>query len=62
MDRKHVQYAGGLEENQAAAIVRGAVGQSGRNEDYVLNTVRHLDGLGIRDRWMERVAQMLGEG
>lgn len=59
VDRTHVQYAGGLDEAEAAAIVRGAVGQSGRNEDYVMSTVEHLAALGIRDHWMEGVARRL---
>ena len=42
VDRKHRQYAGALDEVEAAAIVTGAVGQSGANEEYVLNTVEHL--------------------
>ena len=41
----------------AAAVVRGAVGQSGNNEDYVLSTLEHLEALGIRDHWLEDVAQ-----
>jgi cation transport protein ChaC len=59
VDRTHAQYAGSLEEAEAAAIVRGAVGQSGRNEDYVLSTVEHLAALGIRDHWMEGVARRI---
>jgi len=58
-DRSHEQYAGALDEEQAAAVVRGAVGQSGVNEDYVFNTVRHLQALGIRDRWLEGVAHRI---
>lgn len=61
VDRMHPQYAGPLGEVEAAAIVRGAAGQSGRNEDYVLSTVEHLGALGIRDPWMEAVAQGLGQ-
>lgn len=56
VDRLHEQYAGALEEDEAAAIVTGSVGQSGANEEYVLNTVAHLEALGIRDRWLEGVA------
>jgi cation transport protein ChaC len=59
VDRTHPQYAGALDEVEAAAIVIGAVGQSGRNEDYVLAAVRHFEALGIRDRWMEGVAARL---
>ncbi len=56
-DRRHRQYAGALDEADAAAVVAGAAGQSGRNEDYVLSTVAHLEALGIRDRWLEGVAR-----
>jgi len=57
VDRKHEQYAGALDAAHAAAVVRGAVGQSGNNEDYVLSTLKHLEALGIRDRWLEDVAR-----
>lgn len=53
VDRKHVQYAGALTVEQAAATVRGSVGQSGRNEDYVHNTLEHMRKMNIRDHWFE---------
>jgi len=56
VDRSHSQYAGRLEPEQAAQRISGAVGQSGRNEEYVINTVEHLKALGIRDHWLEAVA------
>jgi cation transport protein ChaC len=56
VDRDHGQYAGALDAAHAASIVRGAVGQSGNNEDYVLSTLKHLEALGIRDHWLEDVA------
>ena len=56
VDRDHEQYAGGLDAAHAASVVRGAVGQSGNNEDYVLSTLKHLEALGIRDHWLEEVA------
>lgn len=56
VDRHHAQYAGALDAAEAAARVAGAVGQSGANEDYVLNTLEHLKGLRIRDHWLEDVA------
>jgi glutathione-specific gamma-glutamylcyclotransferase len=56
VDRTHQQYAGRLDAEHAAERVSGAVGQSGRNEEYVLNTVAHLKALGIRDHWLEAVA------
>ncbi|MER9297998.1 gamma-glutamylcyclotransferase [Mesorhizobium sp. M0621] len=57
VDRQHEQYAGALDAAEAAAVVRGAVGQSGINEDYVLSTLEHLEALGIRDHWLEDVAR-----
>ena len=56
VDRAHVQYAGPLDVDHAVARVTGAVGQSGPNEEYVLNTVEHLKALSIRDHWLEAVA------
>ena len=46
-----------LAVDEAAGIVTGGVGQSGRNEDYLFNTVEHLQALGIRDHWLESVAE-----
>lgn len=56
VDRAHDQYAGALSPDEAAAQVRGAVGLSGPNEDYVINTVNHLRQMKIRDHWLEQVA------
>ena len=60
VERDHPQYAGGLATAEAVAIVLGATGRSGRNEDYVFNTVAHLKALGIRDLWLEEVAAQVG--
>ncbi|MBZ9964113.1 gamma-glutamylcyclotransferase [Mesorhizobium sp. BR1-1-2] len=59
VDRDHEQYAGALDAAHAAAVVRGAVGQSGNNEDYVSSTLDHLRALGIRDHWLEDVARRI---
>jgi cation transport protein ChaC len=59
VDRMHPQYAPDLTTDDAARIVAHAVGKSGKNADYVLNTVAHLRVLGIRDHWMEEVAQKI---
>lgn len=58
-DRTHAQYAGALDEEHAAGVVRGAAGKSGENTGYVRSTVEHLQTLGIRDRWLEGVARRL---
>ncbi|MGK6313189.1 gamma-glutamylcyclotransferase [Neorhizobium sp. DT-125] len=55
VDRQHVQYAGALDVEEAARIVRASVGQSGPNDAYVFNTLSHLKEMGIRDHWLEGV-------
>lgn len=60
VDREHEQYAGSLTTTDAVAVVKGAAGQSGINEDYVLSTLTHLEALGIRDHWLEEVGGMIG--
>ncbi len=59
VDRSHVQYAGAMSAEDAAARVVGAVGRSGPNEEYVINTVDHMRALGIRDHWLEAVAALI---
>jgi cation transport protein ChaC len=60
VDRKHPQYASGMSADDAARIVAHAVGHSGNNADYVINTVAHLKTLGIRDLCMQEVADKIG--
>ena len=62
VDRRHEQYAGSLDAAEAAEAVIGASGVSGANTDYVLNTLQHLEALGIRDHWMEDVAARIRHG
>ncbi|MGE0502443.1 MAG: gamma-glutamylcyclotransferase [Rhizobiaceae bacterium] len=59
VDRGHHQYAGAQTPTAAAALVVGAVGQSGRNEEYLANTLTHLSALHIRDRWLEEVGGLV---
>lgn len=59
VDRSHLQYASHMDAEEAASTVSGAIGQSGPNEEYVLNTLGHLHALGIRDRWLEGVAERI---
>ncbi len=59
VDRSHRQYAGLLSPEAILAHVRGGHGRSGANADYVINTVRHLEGLGFRDIVLEKVAAAL---
>ena len=58
-DRGHPQYAGRLSLARQAALVRAAVGLAGGNVDYVLNTVRHLEEVGIHDAELAALAKRL---
>ena len=60
-DPGHVQYAGRLSLEEQLALVRGARGESGPNEDYVINTAEHLAALGIIDRPVLALSAMLRE-
>ena len=59
VDRAHEQYAGQLSLETQLELVRGGVGQSGKNPEYVLNTVDHMRGAGIRDKRLEQLADLL---
>jgi glutathione-specific gamma-glutamylcyclotransferase len=61
VDRAHPQYAGRLSIETQARLVRSAVGQSGANIDYVLNTVRHLEEAGIHDVELMALAKRLSD-
>lgn len=61
-DPLHEQYAGRLSLEQQLAYVRGARGASGPNEDYVINTADHLAALGITDKPVSMLAEMLKSG
>lgn len=59
VDERHEQFAGHLDLDRQLAMVRAGIGLSGRNVDYVLNTARHLADLGIRDRQLMALADLL---
>jgi glutathione-specific gamma-glutamylcyclotransferase len=56
-DRAHRQFAGKLPMAKASRLVRQGHGATGSNLDYVLNTVAHLDELGLRDRALKELAR-----
>jgi len=58
-DRLHRQYAGRLGREAMLAIIRAGKGQSGANEDYILQTHDHLRAIGIRDRDLEWLSARL---
>ncbi|MBX3665799.1 MAG: gamma-glutamylcyclotransferase [Burkholderiales bacterium] len=49
-NRRHDGYAGRLGLEAAAAIIAARRGERGPNVDYLVNTLRHLDALGVHDR------------
>ena len=59
VDRRHPQYAGALVPSVAASTIREARGRSGPNIDYFVNTMAHLDELGIRCPRLEKIEQIL---
>src|SRR5689334_9246402 len=48
-------YAGRLSLDEAARIIAGAAGGRGTGRDYLANTVRHLEELGIADGPLHRL-------
>ena len=60
VDRDHHQYAGSLAPERQAELVRSAHGVSGRNIEYLENTLRRLKELGVRDGRLQAVARSLG--
>lgn len=62
VNERHEQFAGHLDLDQQLAMVQAGIGLSGRNVDYVLNTARHLSELGIRDRQLMALADLLARG
>ena len=54
-DRAHRQYAGKLPVAEVVAVIRQGVGTAGSNIDYLVNTVCHLDELGIADGPLHRL-------
>lgn len=60
VNRHHDAYAGKLAPERAADIVRTAVGNRGTNREYLENTVRHLESLGIAEGPLHRLLDLVG--
>jgi cation transport protein ChaC len=61
-DRKHPQYAGKLAVAEVARRIRSASGRSGSNIDYLKNTVRHLEDMGIHEGNLHQVLRQVEQG
>ena len=59
VDRSHPQYAGRLTLDRQLHIVRQGHGRSGNNRDYVIETVKALEALGIVDHDLHLLAERL---
>ncbi|WP_040577915.1 gamma-glutamylcyclotransferase [Methylopila sp. M107] len=59
VDREHAQYVGLLSHDETLRRVSGSVGLAGPNVDYVLNTARELDRLGVPDTALSSLASAL---
>lgn len=56
-DRRHESYAGLLEPERVAQTIASCCGARGPNIDYLVNTLKHLEDLGIRERRLHRLLQ-----
>lgn len=57
-DRDHHQYAGRLKLDEQVRLVRQGIGVSGKNPEYLDNTIEQLVKMGVRDRFLEKVNHM----
>jgi cation transport protein ChaC len=60
VERAHRSYAGDLPLAEQAHLIRGGLGRSGNNIDYLASTLAHLAALGIRERPLERLQAIVG--
>ena len=55
--RAHPDYAGRLSPEETARIIARAVGRRGSCRDYLADTERHLQALGIADASLHRLGE-----
>ena len=61
MDRQSDAYVGGLSAEEIADVLAVAVGHWGSMAEYLHNTVKHLAELGINDRFLWRMQELVAE-
>ena len=59
IDRKSGRYVNGLTEEQLATVLARAVGARGSMAEYLLNTITHLEQLGIHDPHLWRLQEIV---
>jgi cation transport protein ChaC len=57
--RDHRQYAGMLSPDQASRLIRQGIGSRGTSRDYLASTVARLDALGLADRTLRRLLDLV---
>ena len=61
MNRAAPTYVAGLSIEDTAAALAKACGHWGTGAEYLLNTVQHLEALGIHDRFLWQLQQRVAE-
>ena len=61
IDRKSAAYVSRLSTEEIADVLASAVGHWGSMAEYLHNTVRHLEALGIDDRLLWRLQELVAE-
>ena len=59
VNRTHPNYSGRLSVARTAAVIAEAKGERGASLDYLVNTVRHLDEIGISDGPMHELLALV---
>lgn len=59
VDRAHVQYTGKMTPETTAGLILQGHGRRGACHDYLRNTVRHLEQLGIHDRALSHLLDIV---
>lgn len=54
-DPGHASYAGRLPVEEVAVLIERSIGARGANVEYLVNTLRHLEALGVRDPGLRRI-------
>jgi glutathione-specific gamma-glutamylcyclotransferase len=59
VDQQHRQYAGRLSREEQLRMVEHSSGSTGPNRDYICNTAKSLDEIGVEDRTLRWLSERL---
>lgn len=59
IDRNSGRYVNGLDDAETARVLARAVGHRGSMAEYLFHTVSHLEQMGIRDRYLWRLQELV---